>query len=43
MQGVGLVWPTRLGKMELNFCRVLRAQEHDHVKTGVQFGFFPPF
>ncbi|KAK2079523.1 hypothetical protein QBZ16_001917 [Prototheca wickerhamii] len=41
--GVGLVWPTRLGKMELNFCRVLRAQEHDHVKTGVQFGFFPPF
>lgn len=41
-QGAGIVWPTRVGKLELNLTRVVRAREHDRVKTGVQFGFSPP-
>ncbi|KAL6769455.1 SAM50 [Auxenochlorella protothecoides x Auxenochlorella symbiontica] len=40
--GAGIVWPTRVGKLELNLTRVVRAREHDRVKTGVQFGFSPP-
>jgi hypothetical protein len=41
-QGVGLVWPTSIGKLELNVGRVLRSQPHDALvgtPWGVQFGF----
>ena len=41
-QGAGLVWPTRIGRLELNVCQVLTGQEHDKVKRGIQFGFTPP-
>eukprot|EP00850_Spirogloea_muscicola_P012204 SM000078S22063 [mRNA] locus=s78:243695:246888:+ [translate_table: standard] len=37
--GLGVVWATRFGRLEANYCRVLRKQEHDHVKRGVQIGF----
>ena len=42
MQGLGLVWPTSIGKLELNVGRVLRAQPQDALVTapyGIQFGF----
>lgn len=39
--GVGIVWPTNLGVLELNVCRAIKSTEHDHVKTGLQFGITP--
>eukprot|EP01025_Chloroclados_australasicus_P047574 TRINITY_DN5347_c0_g1_i4.p1 TRINITY_DN5347_c0_g1~~TRINITY_DN5347_c0_g1_i4.p1 ORF type:complete len:525 (+),score=49.54 TRINITY_DN5347_c0_g1_i4:827-2401(+) len=37
--GVGLVWPTNLGKFEINYVHVLKQQEHDSVKRGFSMGF----
>ena len=40
--GGGIVWPTIVGKLELNAVRVLTCQPHDRVRMGLQFGFVPP-
>ena len=37
-----MVWPTRVGKLEVNMCRVLRFQPQDRFNTyGLQVGFSP--
>lgn len=41
MQGVGLLWPTGFGDLEVNFCRILKSQPTDRIKRGVQVGFAP--
>ncbi|XP_057784644.1 uncharacterized protein LOC131001990 isoform X2 [Salvia miltiorrhiza] len=40
--GAGLVVPTQLFRMEVNYCYILKKQEHDKGKTGVQFCFSSP-
>ncbi|PRW61285.1 Sorting and assembly machinery component 50 [Chlorella sorokiniana] len=40
--GAGIVWPTRIGKLELNLCQVLAQQPFDQPRRGLQFGFVPP-
>ncbi|KAI7844949.1 hypothetical protein COHA_001596 [Chlorella ohadii] len=40
--GAGIVWPTRIGKLELNLCQVLAQQPFDQARRGLQFGFVPP-
>ncbi|KAL4421736.1 hypothetical protein ABPG77_002352 [Micractinium sp. CCAP 211/92] len=40
--GAGIVWPTKIGKLELNLCKVLARQPFDLPRTGLQFGFVPP-
>jgi hypothetical protein len=42
LQGAGIVWPTRIGKLELNACQVLTKQPYDKARVGLQFGFVPP-
>ncbi|VAH81405.1 unnamed protein product [Triticum turgidum subsp. durum] len=37
--GVGIVFPTSLFWMELNYCHILKKHEHDHGKSGIQFSF----
>jgi len=37
--GAGLVWPSPIGKLEVNYCRVHRAFEHDKWRNGFHFGF----
>ncbi|CAI5482151.1 unnamed protein product [Closterium sp. Yama58-4] len=38
--GVGLVWPTLIGRLEANYCFILRKHPHDvAVKHGLQVGF----
>ena len=37
----GVVFPTRIGRLEVNYCVTLRAMEHDRPKRGVQFGLRP--
>ena len=37
--GVGVVWPSPIGKLEANYCRVERAQAHDKWRNGFHFGF----
>ena len=37
----GVVFPTRIGRLEVNYCVTLRAKEHDRPKRGVQFGLRP--
>uniref|UniRef100_A0A383VZ95 Bacterial surface antigen (D15) domain-containing protein n=1 Tax=Tetradesmus obliquus TaxID=3088 RepID=A0A383VZ95_TETOB len=37
--GVGLVFPTQLGRLEANYCWVLTSQEHDRLRRGFSFGF----
>jgi outer membrane protein assembly factor BamA len=39
--GVGLVFPTKLGRLEVNYCCCLRAREHDLLRRGLQFGLRP--
>ena len=34
--GVGLVVPFDFGKLELNYCHILRRQETDRVRSGFQ-------
>eukprot|EP00884_Botryococcus_braunii_P019094 jgi/Botrbrau1/5869/Bobra.0366s0048.1 len=42
--GVGLVWPLPIGNVEINYSRVLNAQNLDRTVQGLQFGFsFSPF
>jgi hypothetical protein len=37
--GIGLVFPTQLGRLEANYCWVLTSQEHDRLRRGFSFGF----
>ena len=44
VQGCGFVWPTTIGKLELNICKVLKADRHDKLLSngfGLQVGFSP--
>ena len=40
-QGAGIVWPTTLGNLEVNWCRVLTSEPTDRAKHGLQIGFAP--
>ncbi|RZC63653.1 hypothetical protein C5167_025408 [Papaver somniferum] len=40
--GVGVIIPTKLLRVEVNYCYILKQLEHDHGKTGVQFSFSSP-
>ncbi|KAL9231445.1 hypothetical protein vseg_006675 [Gypsophila vaccaria] len=40
--GCGIVVPTKLFRMEVNYCHIIKQFEHDHGKTGVQFSFSSP-
>ena len=40
-QGVGLVLPTTIGLLEVNWCRVLAHQPTDTVRHGLEVGFSP--
>ncbi|XP_047321940.1 sorting and assembly machinery component 50 homolog [Impatiens glandulifera] len=40
--GFGIIVPTKLFRMEVNYCYVLKQLEHDRGKTGVQFSFSAP-
>mmetsp|Transcript_54263 Transcript_54263/g.172255 ORF Transcript_54263/g.172255 Transcript_54263/m.172255 type:complete len:471 (+) Transcript_54263:310-1722(+) len=37
--GAGVVFPTRIGRLEINYCHVLSAEPTDRTKRGVQVGF----
>lgn len=39
--GAGIVWPTAFGKLEVNVCQILKANEMDQIKNGFQFGITP--
>ncbi|KAK9742317.1 hypothetical protein RND81_03G163700 [Saponaria officinalis] len=41
--GCGIIVPTKLFRMEVNYCHIVKQFEHDHGKTGVQFSFSTPF
>lgn len=41
--GFGVIVPTKLFRMEVNYCYILKQQEHDRGKTGVQFSFSSSF
>ncbi|CAO2825708.1 unnamed protein product [Amaranthus hypochondriacus] len=41
--GCGIIIPTKLFRLEVNYCHIVKRLEHDHGKTGVQFGFSSPF
>ncbi|CAO2817021.1 unnamed protein product [Amaranthus hypochondriacus] len=41
--GCGIIVPTKLFRLEVNYCHLVRRFEHDHGKTGVQIGFSSPF
>ena len=38
LQGLGILWPTNIGVVELNWCKVLAAQPGDRQRTGLHFG-----
>uniref|UniRef100_A0A0C9QN36 TSA: Wollemia nobilis Ref_Wollemi_Transcript_19492_2091 transcribed RNA sequence n=1 Tax=Wollemia nobilis TaxID=56998 RepID=A0A0C9QN36_9CONI len=40
--GAGIIIPTRLFRIEINYCKILRQLEHDHAKLGIQFNFSSP-
>ncbi|KVI04840.1 sorting and assembly machinery component 50 homolog B-like [Cynara cardunculus var. scolymus] len=40
--GFGLIVPTKLFRMEVNYCYIVRQHEEDRAKTGVQFSFSSP-
>ncbi|URE02920.1 Sorting and assembly machinery component 50 [Musa troglodytarum] len=40
--GFGIIFPTRFFRMEINYCCILKQLQHDHGKTGIQFGFSTP-
>ncbi|KAJ8443931.1 hypothetical protein Cgig2_032755 [Carnegiea gigantea] len=40
--GCGVIVPTKLFRMEVNYCHIVKQFEHDHGKTGVQFSFSTP-
>ncbi|KAH6777769.1 Outer membrane OMP85 family protein [Perilla frutescens var. frutescens] len=37
--GFGIIIPTKLFRMEVNYCHILKQHEHDCAKTGLQFNF----
>ncbi|KAF8648931.1 hypothetical protein HU200_064463 [Digitaria exilis] len=40
--GFGVVMPTRLFRIEINYCHILKQFAHDKGKTGIQFNFASP-
>ncbi|KAL2939740.1 Sorting and assembly machinery component 50-like protein, partial [Bienertia sinuspersici] len=40
--GCGVIVPTKLFRLEVNYCHIMRQYEYDHGKTGVQFSFSSP-
>lgn len=40
--GFGVVVPTRLFRIEMNYCHILKQFDHDKAKTGIQFNFSSP-
>ncbi|GJN17282.1 hypothetical protein PR202_gb04337 [Eleusine coracana subsp. coracana] len=40
--GVGIIFPTKLCRVEVNYCHILKKCEHDRGKSGVQFSFSLP-
>jgi len=36
-----MVFPTKLGRLEVNYCLVMRAAKGDEVRRGWQFGLRP--
>nr|XP_043634915.1 sorting and assembly machinery component 50 homolog B-like [Erigeron canadensis] len=41
--GVGIVVPTKMFRMEINYCHILKQNALDRAKTGIQFSFSSPF
>jgi len=39
--GAGLLWPLKIGQLELNICRILSSNHDDYPKNGFQFGITP--
>jgi hypothetical protein len=39
LQGVGVIWPTAIGRLEINLAQVLRRHATDQIRSGLQFGF----
>eukprot|EP00889_Picochlorum_renovo_P003511 jgi/Picre1/30541/NNA_005904.t1 len=39
--GAGIVWPLKIGQLELNICRVMSQSPSDYSKNGIQFGITP--
>ncbi|XP_075513380.1 uncharacterized protein LOC142548755 [Primulina tabacum] len=37
--GFGIIVPTKLFRMEVNYCYILKQHQHDRGKTGIQFSF----
>ncbi|XP_066366693.1 uncharacterized protein [Miscanthus floridulus] len=40
--GAGIILPTKLFRVEVNYCHILKQAEHDSSKTGIQFSFSSP-
>ncbi|XP_043695139.1 sorting and assembly machinery component 50 homolog B-like [Telopea speciosissima] len=40
--GVGIIVPTKVFRMEINYCYILKQLKHDSAKTGIQFSFSSP-
>ncbi|PIA47545.1 hypothetical protein AQUCO_01400293v1 [Aquilegia coerulea] len=40
--GAGVVIPTNLFRLEINYCHIIKQAEHDRGKNGVQFSFSSP-
>ncbi|EMS50118.1 Sorting and assembly machinery component 50-like protein A [Triticum urartu] len=40
--GVGIILPTKLFRVEVNYCYILKQSQHDSGKTGIQFSFSSP-
>ncbi|XP_008811682.2 SAM50-like protein SPAC17C9.06 [Phoenix dactylifera] len=40
--GFGIIFPTKLFRMEINYCYILKQFGHDNGKTGLQFNFSSP-
>ncbi|XP_052155333.1 uncharacterized protein LOC127773317 [Oryza glaberrima] len=40
--GVGIILPTKLFRVEVNYCYILKQAEHDSGRTGIQFSFSSP-
>lgn len=41
--GLGVALETSIGRVEINFCQVMRAADSDQFKTGIQFGISESF
>ncbi|KAG9156181.1 hypothetical protein Leryth_015591 [Lithospermum erythrorhizon] len=41
--GIGVILPTKLFRMEVNYCYILKQQENDRGKTGLQLSFSSPW